>query len=284
MSTEANRDGSARGEGPQAHVRLCRGRRSRAAGNDVVSAKSGQVAAPIDSLPERLWTGFHGARGCCGSHAQDRPFLSCRNRGRFRRLAGIARPPTPTGASSSGAARWRTTAMDPWSPARIFTGPFSWMATGNPINKRNAWQARSVLYVRLIPPGAADVGALPGAAFRKMPKGRSHFTAKLNYRKFSLTTTRSSPTPGSPSRARIRRCSRPTTTAWNTASIQPIFRPMFRAKSRTNSRSADHRARVRRKPRRLPLGLARRMDAGGLQSRIASAGTIGASACCCKAI
>ena len=27
---------------------------------------------------------------------------------------------------------------------------------GNPINKRNAWQARSVLYVRLIPPGAAD--------------------------------------------------------------------------------------------------------------------------------
>ena len=27
---------------------------------------------------------------------------------------------------------------------------------GNPINKRNAWSARSVAYVRLIPPGAAD--------------------------------------------------------------------------------------------------------------------------------
>src|SRR5213078_1225358 len=27
---------------------------------------------------------------------------------------------------------------------------------GNQIDKRNAWQARSVLYVRLIPPGAAD--------------------------------------------------------------------------------------------------------------------------------
>ncbi|MCP5112731.1 MAG: hypothetical protein GY953_18045, partial [bacterium] len=27
---------------------------------------------------------------------------------------------------------------------------------GNPINKRNAWAARSVLYIRLIPPGAAD--------------------------------------------------------------------------------------------------------------------------------
>jgi len=55
---------------------------------------------------------------------------------------------------------------------------------GNMINKRNAWQARSVLYVRLIPPGAADV-----AHFRvKIPKdakGPLQFTAKLNYRKFS---------------------------------------------------------------------------------------------------
>jgi len=55
---------------------------------------------------------------------------------------------------------------------------------GNHINKRNAWQARSVLYVRLIPPGAADV-----AHFRvKVPpnaKGPITFTAKLNYRKFA---------------------------------------------------------------------------------------------------
>ncbi len=41
-------------------------------------------------------------------------------------------------------------------------------AEGNPINKRNAWQARSTLYVRLIPPGAADV-----AHFRmRIPPGR----------------------------------------------------------------------------------------------------------------
>ncbi|MDX2152801.1 MAG: tetratricopeptide repeat protein [Bryobacteraceae bacterium] len=55
---------------------------------------------------------------------------------------------------------------------------------GNPINKRNAWQARSVLYVRLIPPGAADV-----AHYRvKIPekaRGPITLTAKLNYRKFS---------------------------------------------------------------------------------------------------
>ncbi len=57
-------------------------------------------------------------------------------------------------------------------------------AAGNPINKRNAWQARSVLYVRLIPPGAADVVhylvKTPADA-----KGPIHLTARLNYRKFS---------------------------------------------------------------------------------------------------
>ena len=55
---------------------------------------------------------------------------------------------------------------------------------GNPINKRNAWQARSTLYVRLIPPGAADV-----AHFRvRIPadaKGPITLTARLNHRKFT---------------------------------------------------------------------------------------------------
>jgi tetratricopeptide (TPR) repeat protein len=59
---------------------------------------------------------------------------------------------------------------------------------GNMINKRNAWQARSVLYVRLIPPGAADV-----AHYRvKIPddaQGPIELTAKLNYRKFSYYYT-----------------------------------------------------------------------------------------------
>ena len=55
---------------------------------------------------------------------------------------------------------------------------------GNPINKRNAWQARSTLYVRLIPPGAADV-----AHFRvRIPpdaKGPITLAARLNHRKFT---------------------------------------------------------------------------------------------------
>jgi len=69
----------------------------------------------------------------------------------------------------------------------------------NPINKRNAWQTRSLLYVRLIPPGAADV-----AHYRvRIPKGARgpiHLTAKLNYRKFAWYYTQFSfagePRPG----------------------------------------------------------------------------------------
>jgi hypothetical protein len=57
-------------------------------------------------------------------------------------------------------------------------------AEGNPINKRNAWQSRSVLYTRLIPPGAADV-----VHFRlRVPRdvqGPIALEARLNYRKFS---------------------------------------------------------------------------------------------------
>ncbi|MFN8007495.1 MAG: tetratricopeptide repeat protein [Terriglobia bacterium] len=59
---------------------------------------------------------------------------------------------------------------------------------GNHINKRNAWAARSVLYVRLIPPGAADT-----AHFRlTIPRDagdRLFLKAKLNYRKFAWWNT-----------------------------------------------------------------------------------------------
>ena len=65
-----------------------------------------------------------------------------------------------------------------------FYRSFQLDADGNPINKRNAWQSRSTLYVRLIPPGAADV-----AHYRiKIPEGARgpiQLTAKLQYRKFS---------------------------------------------------------------------------------------------------
>jgi len=60
---------------------------------------------------------------------------------------------------------------------------------GNAINKRNAWQARSVFYVRLIPPGAADtVHYLVNIP--KDAEGPITFEAKLNYRKFTDANTR----------------------------------------------------------------------------------------------
>lgn len=72
----------------------------------------------------------------------------------------------------------------PVEPGAHFYRSFLLDGEGNPINKRNAWQARSVFYVRTIPPGAADV-----AHYRvKIPegaKGPITFTAKLNLRKFS---------------------------------------------------------------------------------------------------
>jgi tetratricopeptide (TPR) repeat protein len=59
---------------------------------------------------------------------------------------------------------------------------------GNVINKRNAWSARSVAYVRLIPPGAADT-----IHYRmKIPddaKGTITLRAKVNYRKFAWYNT-----------------------------------------------------------------------------------------------
>ena len=59
---------------------------------------------------------------------------------------------------------------------------------GNPINKRNAWSTRSVAYVRLIPPGAADTIhyrlQIPDDA-----GDRIYLKAKVNYRKFAWWNT-----------------------------------------------------------------------------------------------
>jgi Tfp pilus assembly protein PilF len=87
-------------------------------------------------------------------------------------------------------------------PGAHFYRSFQLDGEGNPINKRNAWQARSVLYTRMIPPGAADV-----AHYRmRIPKdarGPITLTAKLNYRKFSYYYTQFAyagvPKPGQPS-------------------------------------------------------------------------------------
>jgi tetratricopeptide (TPR) repeat protein len=61
-------------------------------------------------------------------------------------------------------------------------------AHGNPVNKRNAWATRSVVYVRLIPPGAADTVhyrmSIPQNTGNKIT-----LHARLCYRKFSWWNT-----------------------------------------------------------------------------------------------
>ena len=72
----------------------------------------------------------------------------------------------------------------PVEPGAHFYRSYQLDGEGNPINKRNAWQARSLLYVRLIPPGAADV-AHYRVRIPKNARGPISLHAKLNYRKFS---------------------------------------------------------------------------------------------------
>jgi cytochrome c-type biogenesis protein CcmH/NrfG len=59
---------------------------------------------------------------------------------------------------------------------------------GNPINKRNAWAARAVVYVRLIPPGAADT--VHYQLYVPSHTGNQiQLSAQLHYRKFAWWNT-----------------------------------------------------------------------------------------------
>ena len=76
----------------------------------------------------------------------------------------------------------------PVDPAAHFYRSLQLDEHGNPINKRNAWMTRSVAYVRLIPPGAADT-----VHYRlQIPRDagdRIVLRAKVNYRKFAWWNT-----------------------------------------------------------------------------------------------
>jgi Flp pilus assembly protein TadD len=76
----------------------------------------------------------------------------------------------------------------PVEPGAHFYRSLQIDAHGNPINKRNAWSTRSVVYVHLIPPGAADTAHfrmhIPENAGEKIT-----LHAKLNYRKFTWFNT-----------------------------------------------------------------------------------------------
>jgi Flp pilus assembly protein TadD len=76
----------------------------------------------------------------------------------------------------------------PVEPGAHFYRSLQIDAHGNLVNKRNAWATRSVVYVRLIPPGAADTVHyrlhVPDNAGDKIT-----LHAKLNYRKFTWFNT-----------------------------------------------------------------------------------------------
>jgi Tfp pilus assembly protein PilF len=76
----------------------------------------------------------------------------------------------------------------PVDPGAHFYKSLQIDAHGNPINKRNAWASRAVVYVRLIPPGAADT-----VHYRlHVPENAGehiNLHAKLNYRKFQWWNT-----------------------------------------------------------------------------------------------
>jgi tetratricopeptide (TPR) repeat protein len=76
----------------------------------------------------------------------------------------------------------------PVDPAAHFYRSLQLDEHGNPINKRNAWMTRSVAYVRLIPPGAADTVHYQ----LQIPRDagdRISLRAKVNYRKFAWWNT-----------------------------------------------------------------------------------------------
>ena len=134
---------------------------------------------------------------------------------------------------------------------------------GNPINKRNAWQTRSVLYVRLIPPGAADT-----VHFRvPIPRdavGPITLETQLNYRKFADYYTKFAfAGVAKPGPAGLAFDSREYT--FDSAPVPDL--PIVTL------------ARPRRRS-----SWASRNGSPSCASRIASAGTTGASACCCRAI
>jgi len=86
-------------------------------------------------------------------------------------------------------------------------------AHGNPINKRNAWATRAVVYVRLIPPGAADTVhyrmLIPQNAGNKIT-----LHARLCYRKFAWYGTQEAfaglPDPAAPNSVSVDYDDRPT--------------------------------------------------------------------------
>jgi tetratricopeptide (TPR) repeat protein len=170
------------GEGPQAMTTFGVGEEAEQVGT-VVIRDVGQVAAPLDRA---------GIRVKPGSTMRVDAVVRTRTIGHFFPGGTVDAFDTwlelqardATGRIIFWSGQVEDDGKGPVEPGAHFYRSYALDGEGNPIDKRNAWQARSVLYTRLIPPGAADV-----VHFRvRIPadaKGPITLTANLNYRKFA---------------------------------------------------------------------------------------------------
>jgi tetratricopeptide (TPR) repeat protein len=187
------------GEGPQAMSGIAAGEEAEQGGQGVIR-EVGKLAAPIDKA---------GAKLQPGSTVRVDVVVRTRKIGHFFPGGTIDAFDVwleVQGRDADGrVVFWSGQAEDEGrghvDPGAHFFRAFQLDAEGNPINKRNAWQARSLLYARQIPPGAADV-AHYRMRILKDARGPITVTAKLNYRKFSHYYTQFAyagvPKPGQP--------------------------------------------------------------------------------------
>src|SRR2546426_344230 len=185
------------GEGPQLMTASAVGEESEQSGQ-VTIREVGKLSAPIDRV---------GAAVLPGSTAKVDVVVRTRKIGHFFPGGTLdsfdiwleLQAKDADGKLIYWSGRVEDEGKGPVEPGAHFYRAYQLDGDGNPINKRNAWQGRSVLYARAIQPGAADV-----AHFRvripKDAKGPITLNARLNYRKFSHYYTQFSyagqPNPG----------------------------------------------------------------------------------------
>ena len=169
-------------DAPQAMTGFAVGEEAESASTGVIR-EVGQISAPIDHA---------GAKLAPGSTARVDVVVRTRKIGHFFPAGTVdsfdvwleLQGKDADGRVIFWSGRVEGDGKGPVEPGAHFYKSYQLDGAGNQINKRNAWQSRSVLYVRLIPPGAADV-AHYRVKIPKDAKGPITLTAKLNYRKFS---------------------------------------------------------------------------------------------------
>ena len=223
-----------------------------------------------------------GPRRSRGAHAEGRPLLSRRNGRRLRRVGGARSDRRARAGRCSTAAASRTAGKGPVEPGAHFYRSLLLDEHGNPINKRNAWAARSVAYVRLIPPGAADTVhyrlQIPQDAGDRITLKAQSQLPQVRLVEHAVGVRGR---PGSAADGRIR-----------SRRVMTTGDGVFTGDTSNRSRAASRRSRTfrsrswpraRRRCAWCPAARVPPSTAVTGRRRCASAGTTTASACCCRA-